>query len=239
MKICITTLSDSKITSVYTENTARDFTQVLEETWENRVHYAEKHGYTLYNASNLVDSTRPASWFKILAVKEAFRNGCDWVFWMDSDSLIMNSEIRLEDILPSELDKDFVLAIDLKGYNAGMWMLRKSKWSTDFLDNWWSKTEYIREPGDVRPGDNIALKQMFKLKEIDMKHVLIAPQCSFNSYYCPNFKKTVEEMEKQWYWSQGDYLWMLGIYVNGDFVLHFAGLNDKQSLIGKFRDKTT
>ncbi len=44
--------------------------------------------------------TRPASWSKIPAVLSVL-DTCDWVFWVDADTLITNMSTPLERLLPT------------------------------------------------------------------------------------------------------------------------------------------
>lgn len=74
----------------------------------------------------------------------------DWVMWLDADTIITNPDIRLESLLPrSASGPDFVITVDSGGYNAGIWLLRRSEWSEAFLDRWWSMTQFIRVRGSA------------------------------------------------------------------------------------------
>ena len=65
--------------------------------------------------------------------------------WLDADTIITNPDIRLESLLPrSASGPDFVITVDGGGYNAGIWLMRRSEWSMAFLDRWWSMKQYIR-----------------------------------------------------------------------------------------------
>ena len=101
-KICITTLTDAaKADTLQRLVRWRNFNNLLELTWPNKERYCKKHGYKLFDESNSLDTSRPPSWSKILAVRRLLtQEDCDWVFWMDADTVIMNSEKRIEDILP-------------------------------------------------------------------------------------------------------------------------------------------
>lgn len=229
LRICITTLSDANVESKYKKSARRDFNDVLEATWDNKKRYADQNAYQLFNASNLIDIQRPPSWSKILAVQSAFNANCDWVFWMDSDSLIMNSNILIENVLPTNPSADLIITKDVTGCNAGMWILRNSPWAHDFLNDWWSMTDFMRPPGDTKSGDNDALKSyMSHLSDFD-KHVLVAPQCAFNSYlWIPGVKSWIR------------YVWNRkivedGLYLKGDFLIHFAGVDNKMDLINKYK----
>jgi galactosyl transferase GMA12/MNN10 family len=101
-KICITTLTDERNKSFLNRILGwRNFDGILDLTIDNKVQYANKHKYVVYDESHVVNGTRGPSWFKIIAVQRLLREeNCDWVFWMDADIVIMNSTIMIEDFLP-------------------------------------------------------------------------------------------------------------------------------------------
>jgi hypothetical protein len=88
-KICLTTLTDEKQKSMATKFLGwRNFDGLLELTWKNKQDYADKHGYHLYNESDMLDKSRPPSWSKIVAVERLLREeNCTWVFWLDADTV--------------------------------------------------------------------------------------------------------------------------------------------------------
>lgn len=62
--------------------------------------YAEKHGYTLQVHTELLDTSRHASWSKIPALKLALQDPqFDYVVWMDDDIVITNSDIPLSSFI--------------------------------------------------------------------------------------------------------------------------------------------
>ena len=61
----------------------RSFEGVMEMVAPNKKSYVKRHGYDFIDASDLLDTTRPPSWSKILAVKEQLSH-YDWVFWNDA-----------------------------------------------------------------------------------------------------------------------------------------------------------
>ncbi len=76
-----------------------------------------------------------------------------WVACTDTDWQV--TEIRLESLLPRSISgPDFIITVDGGGYNAGIWLLRRSKWSEDFLKRWWDMKDYVRvlfEPSLPQP----------------------------------------------------------------------------------------
>jgi hypothetical protein len=64
--------------------------------------YCEKHGYTLWiDQQNELDNNRSSHWQKIktsINILPSF----DWVFFIDTDCLIMNSNIKLESLIDDD-----------------------------------------------------------------------------------------------------------------------------------------
>jgi hypothetical protein len=227
--ICITTLTDSvkQYGLLYQMIRWRNFDNLLEMTWPNKQYYCNKHGYQLFNESPSVDPNRPPSWSKIRAVQRLLREEqCQWVFWLDADTAIMNSNKRIEDIIPSpETGIDLLLTAQ-KGnsWNAGAWMIRNSNWSLDFLDEWWNMKEFVKPKGLAVSGDNDALKSFLTNmdKDIYQEHIAVPPRCNFNSdarWNTPEEIKliTPEEIASPKYYRND------GSYHKGDFIAHVAG----------------
>ena len=63
----------------------------------------------------------------------------DWVFWADSDSFVINSEIKIEDFIDN--DKDAVFCKDDMGINE-MFMFKNSDWSFWLLAEIWNFKKY-------------------------------------------------------------------------------------------------
>ena len=228
-KICLTTLTDEKQKSWMTRIFGwRNFDGILELTWQNKVSYAAKHGYHVFDESDQLDKSRPPSWSKIRAVKRLLlEEKCSWVFWLDADAVIMNSEKRIEDILPADPTKHFLFSEDDGGgYNAGVWLVHNSDWALRFLHEWWDMKSFVKPIGLAKSGDNDALKyKVSHMKGEESQHILAPPRCSFNSFVKflePSKLATISKhVEKQdWYMSEA-------FFHKGDFIAHVAGVDSK------------
>ncbi|KAI5059375.1 hypothetical protein GOP47_0025694 [Adiantum capillus-veneris] len=203
----------------------------------NKAKYAQLHGYTFINASDTLDNSRPPSWSKILAVRKHLPK-FDWVFWNDVDSLVINPEISLEDIVASVVGSrdnsgipDLIITKDVTGVNAGMFFFRNTEWSMHFLELWWNQTSFVRPFGQMKSGDNDALKYLLQImpEEEFQQHVAMPRmQCAFNSYlWRPTLKSGVRLMKLP------RVVWQ-GAYSTGDFMVHLAGLNNKKAWVQRF-----
>ena len=84
----------------------------------------------------------------------------------------------------SLISQYFFLSSFTMTLHAGVFFIRRSKWSERFLDTWWNQTSFIQF-GSSKSGDNAALKHLIHhLSAEEMQaHVRIAKmQCLFNSY---------------------------------------------------------
>ncbi|KMZ70351.1 hypothetical protein ZOSMA_1G03330 [Zostera marina] len=181
------------------KKSSRSFEGLMGLVKTNKQAYATKWGYDFIDARSCIDRSRPASWSKIPSVRSHL-HGYDWVFWNDADSVVTNPNIRLERILQhatvmnsntNEQNPDLIITEDVNGVNAGMFFLRRSKWSEGFLDTWWNMSSFILR-GSKKSGDNAALIHLInslspseKLRNVHVAEM----QCIFNSYpWVPTWK---------------------------------------------------
>lgn len=213
----------------------RSFRGVMAAVGGNKREYAARMGYDFVDAHDLVDPSRPPSWSKILAVRSQLPSH-DWVFWNDADTVVTNPDISLENILLGVIGKadfdtapDLVVTKDVNGINAGVFFIRRSKWSENFLQTWWNQTSFVQF-GSTKSGDNDALKYLIRNLSSDelRDHVQISPmQCLFNSYpWHPSWKSLYQLI-----FSSGA-VWK-GAYSKGDFMVHLAGLDDKKGWVAR------
>ncbi|KAI0601893.1 galactosyl transferase GMA12/MNN10 family-domain-containing protein [Biscogniauxia sp. FL1348] len=80
---------------------ATDNTAYMKNIRENRLQYAEKHGYgtLLAKASDYDLQGAPASWSKVVAMRHAITKypDCKYIWYLDEDALIMNPRLKVED----------------------------------------------------------------------------------------------------------------------------------------------
>lgn len=108
--------------------------------------YATKNGYGYRYALHNQLTWRPPVWNKLPVIQQLFDHGFEWVWWIDSDALFLNMNLRVEDHIlahaeAQRLDRgmgadnmDFIGAFDrCGGFNAGSFLIRNTKWSRQFL----------------------------------------------------------------------------------------------------------
>ena len=106
----------------------------------------------------------------------------EWLFWFDADTVIMNKLIPLETFLPPEERNDVNLLYtkDWNGLNNGVFALRVSTWSLEFLSS-------ILAYRTFRPEEDLPFTEqsaMEKVMHMDKyaKGVVQCPPQWFNSY---------------------------------------------------------
>jgi hypothetical protein len=164
---------------------------------QNKAAYCRRHGYDYLVADRVLDRSRPPAWSKILHVQQHLAD-YDWVFWSDCDSLVMNPEIRLEQLIDDKYD--FLITRDPSGLNSGEFFLRNCPAAFEFLETVYAQTEVIHNPWwEQRAIIDVILSGQHSLR------IKECPQREFNSY--------------------------LDSYVKGDFMLHFAGIPEREGIM--------
>jgi len=112
---------------------------------KNKQTYAKRHGYELVLVSGEnIDPSRPAAWSKFKALAEHL-NRFDYILFVDVDALVMNFDVRLQDLVST--NKDIFMTEDWNGLNTGVFIIRNSPWGHWFLKEAWgekgSEQEYM------------------------------------------------------------------------------------------------
>jgi galactosyl transferase GMA12/MNN10 family len=227
-KICLTSLTDQQSPSFWQRLLRwRNFDGILDLTWPNKQAYALQYGYHLYDGSHHIDHSRPPAWSKIVAVKYLLQHeDCDWVMWTDADTIIMNSEIRITDFLPTDTTKHLIVGPDKGGgFNSGVFLFRNTDWSIQTLDAWWNMTDFVRPHGMSLSGDNSALKALLKHMPDFDEHVLSPPRCTFNSFAkfltLQQSREAMDHLTEQSWYMDDEH------YHKGDFIAHTPGVDNK------------
>jgi len=215
---------------VFTENHRAQ----AEVTIQNKKDYCAKHGYKYIeiNSHKYLDLSKgdipctglpPANiavgWSKIKLLENILRDNptIDWIFWIDTDALFMDFNVKLEDLVDDE--SFFIVGRDCNGINVGTFFIRNCEKSLRFLKdiwetgpvvgNWWTETEQ----GQI---DLHGLKKEYR------NGYSVVSNKEFNSYI-HNCDPGVMPCHK---YEEND----------GHFVVHLPGQPDKEN---KLRDLLT
>jgi len=131
-------LNESKIAIVTFHTEQKSFTHL---SLKNKAHYANVHNYDFiidYESHN----DRGMMWHKFDMVQRVI-NGSqhDWVWWIDFDTLVMNMNTRLEDVIADALANvtnpdaiDFLFTPDCFELNAGSFLTRATPRAHSFFN---------------------------------------------------------------------------------------------------------
>lgn len=159
-KICMTTYFD------------KNFEKLGQLTLKSMKRYAKRHGFDIKLFNDLV-SDRPPAWNKILIMQKVFDLGYDFVFWIDSDAVIVGEDDIRKEIIDEKdfyLVKHFVKGRDAP--NTGVVLLRNSKWGRDFLKDVWAQTEFINHRWWENAAINYLLGFSEDIKESKIKQIV-------------------------------------------------------------------
>ncbi|GFF22900.1 probable alpha-1,2-galactosyltransferase gmh2 [Aspergillus udagawae] len=139
----------------------------------------------------------------------------DWIWWIDYDTLITNTDTKLENLIDDSLASvsapdriNFLLTPDCFNLNAGSMLLRSSSKVVEFLSR--VKTcRYDPLPGlNDNPSEQDCMLQLIKENRHDEEEqVLFIPQWKMNAF--PEEILCYDQDNRKW--------------EPGMFVVHFAG----------------
>lgn len=101
----------------------------------NKVRYAQKHGYDLIISERPYFEDIKSQWSKLgMLFDVAALDKYEWIFEVDLDTVIMNMEVKIEDIVrdaqsahaagPSTHPLSIIVSHDCNGLNSGQFLLR-------------------------------------------------------------------------------------------------------------------
>jgi hypothetical protein len=106
----------------------------------DKIFYSSKQQYSLFIHTRSYSTWRKAVWGKMMGVHmHLSSNKFDWILWVDLDTVFIRSDEKIETIIcdaERQLNKtpDFIITRDQLQTNAGVFLVRNSKWSLTFLE---------------------------------------------------------------------------------------------------------
>lgn len=121
--------------------------------------YALRHGYefhsdvlTLSAMSVVIAPKKHCTWYKIALLQRLLSNteylaqhNIHYLMWVDADAIVVDQAVQLTDVINRAGGKDLIIAEDMNTgclINAGVFLLRTTHWSKQFVDDVWSCTRY-------------------------------------------------------------------------------------------------
>lgn len=99
--------------------------------------YCGARGYEFACYNHLPDPSRGPQWNKTRIIQQELPS-CDWLLWMDADTIPLNNNWSMEKLVEQVRDKDLIFSSDDVGMLcAGLFLIRNSAWSVQFLQTLW------------------------------------------------------------------------------------------------------
>lgn len=171
----------------------------------NIVNYCRKHGYN-WNIHCFPEPCKfDFGYEKLKQIKNLFQTGLADVVWsLDCDAIITNYNKKVEDIIDPHFN--FYITQGANTYNAGSFIIKKSKWTYLFIEDLLSK----------QGKENMHCEQdalCDYIREYGTKDICILPHPSINSFkyeLYPEYPEVKTREEGNWH--------------EGDWVLHLPGV---------------
>ena len=120
---------------------------------------------------------RPYSWFKIDKLIEASKSNTGYSFWTDSDSIIVNYNYQIEQLIRP--NKFLYVAKDMHDINCGVLMIKNNEFMTNFLQQVWEQTQFINHVW----WEQAAIIELIKQNYMNISdYIEYVPQKIFNAY---------------------------------------------------------
>jgi hypothetical protein len=193
-------------------------------TWiQNKVVYAEKHGYAAICKTNGFREGSGIGYQKIYFAKEVLETNpeLEWIWWTGTDTLITNFAVRIEDRIDNNYH--FIICVDVNGINADSLLIRNSPEAIKFLDaviaieeesskHWDCEQRAIaRVIGVPVPPEHWPISPFAPIAESEESIVKVMPQRFMNSF----------NYQLYHYTDQRDKLGLDGNWQPGDWLIHW------------------
>ena len=168
----------------------------------------------------------PIGWSKIYAVKEALKDpNVEWVFSSETDVMITNMTIKLEDIIKeyTDVNTHVLIASDCNGINCGNMFIKNSPIGKAFIDTIIAGLPLYREwylfenqlIQDLCVGTNLTEQGVKVGGTLWGRVVKVLPQRVFNSYDYNNIPLLKGRP------NYNDILGLNGEWQKGDFIVQW------------------
>jgi hypothetical protein len=188
-----------KLVTLYDEK----FSQMGELSSRVMAEYCAARGYEFVCYKHLPDHSRGAIWNKTRVVQQELPT-CDWLVWMDADTLPANHNFSFEKLIERIPDKDLITSGDVNGLCFGLFAVRNCAWSVQFFQTLWFVGQMDREYAkryQVTPhfdqASVVALKENFP--DIASR-IFVLPE----NFVCNPHSDFIPDCFAVHYWSSGN-----------------------------------
>lgn len=192
--------------------------------------YAKKHNYDFIYQDSILDKNLPVYWQKPIMIKKVLdTNDYNWVFYIDSDSMIMNHDIKLESLIDNNYDIIMSKTIYCTDFtnpnfsnltdpntlvNASHILIKNTELSKNFLNDI-IKNDRIKVPLDIFDFDNRAFRMLITHIPEYRKATKIIEEKLLNSVWPMNIPHMLHDFKS---WNDNN-----NIYREGNFTVHVVG----------------
>lgn len=166
----------------------QNISQYAHTAYEINAAYARTHGYDiiLFNEKTSNYETRDQRWNKVKIIGNAIdvETGVyrthDYVVWLDSDLIVIDFNLTLEDIIRQFPTSDIILSSEAHAEtgvgNTGSFIVRNCAWSRSFIKDWWENFDRSLAH------DQIFFDRLYKSRLPGIRdHVALLPPDTLNS----------------------------------------------------------
>lgn len=199
-----------------------------ERAMESHKRHNRQHGYPMFvQRVDVLDGywTKPAfiHYMILRELRKPESQRLHWLFWFDADTIIMNYNIPLELFLPKENDETLknihvLIADDWNGLNNGIFGIRVSRYAAELFAGILAFRDFEPET-QLSFQDQSAMDFMLKRRKF-VNHVAKVPQRWFNAYATDDENAGASYIRP------------------GDFLVHFAGVSDRETQMNKWADRS-
>lgn len=195
----------------------RDYKKDMYLGLKSKQEYAERHGYTFITGGEDVwDREKPIQWSKFHYLLK-YLDDFDYLFWSDADAIILQPQIRLEDLIIPKLpeNKDLLWTFDVcNHYNNGHMLIRgKSTWVRDYFQRCLKQDDLLYHIW----WDNAAMIRLYENNPEDRKKIETLHESWLINSYVFGPRDTANDPSVR-------------LYKHGDFLIHFAGVYKSSSI---------
>ncbi|KAK2609372.1 hypothetical protein QQS21_002153 [Conoideocrella luteorostrata] len=202
--------------------------RAYERALQTHKRHNRKHGYPMFiQRVDVLDGywTKPAfiHYMILRELRKPESQRLQWLFWFDADTIILNYNIAMEVFLPPEQDEvlkqtHVLVADDWNGLNNGVFGIRVSRYAAELFAGVLAYRDF--EPDtQLAFQDQSAMELMLKRRKF-ANHVAKVPQRWFNAYESDDTDPGPS------------------YFYPGDFLVHFAGVPDRETHMNKWADRS-
>jgi hypothetical protein len=201
--------------AVLTLAIGEEYKKVVKYGIRTKEEYCKRHGYALHSDEDIYVKERPIPWSKIKLIQRYMNpvEHYDFIVWIDADTLIMNPNIKLENIIREHFrpEVDFLTTRDNGAcINTGVWFIRNTEYARRIIQDVWDDVESINS----RYFEQTAFEKFWVSNHLNLKDFsVVLPADGQKEFNCSRM-----------------------FYKHGMFICHFLGLSKLEWLSKSMND---